>query len=385
MNLPVLILKVNRWTATGLWLWALFALLFIAFTTFANPLESKGPKFVLALTLNEFSILNVSEMDGLLKYGGSGEFKLNMAREGTNEVVWTVTIDSPRLLELLGIFVGEKTMKLVQSLDPNNLDANQKLALQAVKSLTQKMEQAQKNPVWDLVTFVGYVMQEKEDWKIVSKDGLAKITGNRLEELKKLEGKAVVASGFIKVRDQFEVTGFLEKRKETLEVFVMSYCPFGQRAETALYNLLEQTNALPKPVVEVRYIFYKQKKDGQEVFASLHGDEELTENLVQMVLRDRFPNFCKPYIRLRASSGHLPWSKLAEQAGLPKENLAEIEKILATEREALLQKEYDYATVRYGITDGSPSYVWESERVTDLQKIGAFKGLGSATQETCAQ
>ena len=103
----------------------MLSLLFTAYTVLASPLESKGPKFILVLNLNEFSILNVSEMDGLLKYGGSGEFKLNMAREGTNEVVWTVTIDSPRLMELLGIFVGEKTMKLVQSLDPNNLDANQ--------------------------------------------------------------------------------------------------------------------------------------------------------------------------------------------------------------------------------------------------------------------
>ena len=172
MNFPVSILKVNRWTATGIWLWALFALLFTAFTVLANPLEFKGPKFVLSLNLNEFSILNVSEMDGLLKYGGSADFRLSMARVGTNEVVWTVTIENPRLMELVGIFVGEKTVKLVQSLDPNSIEPNQKLALQAVKSLTQKLEQAQKNPVWDSVTLSGYVMQEKGAWRIVSKDGL---------------------------------------------------------------------------------------------------------------------------------------------------------------------------------------------------------------------
>src|ERR1039457_2706178 len=93
-----------------------------------------NPHYILKLTLNEFSILNVSEMDGLLKYGGSGDFKLSMAKEGSN-VVWNVTVDNPRLMELLGIFVGEKTMKLVQSLDPNNLDPNQKIVLEAIKPL----------------------------------------------------------------------------------------------------------------------------------------------------------------------------------------------------------------------------------------------------------
>ncbi len=81
-------------------------LLLTTFTALANQMEVKPPKFILRLNLNEFSILNVAEMDGLLKYGGSGEFKLNMAREGTNEVVWTVTVENPRLMELLGIFRG---------------------------------------------------------------------------------------------------------------------------------------------------------------------------------------------------------------------------------------------------------------------------------------
>ena len=35
-------------------------LLLTRFTALANPLESNGPKFILQLNLNEFSILNVS-------------------------------------------------------------------------------------------------------------------------------------------------------------------------------------------------------------------------------------------------------------------------------------------------------------------------------------
>ena len=360
-------------------------LLLTTFSALANPLESKGPKFILRLNLNEFSILNVSEMDGLLKYGGSGEFKLSMAREGTNEVVWTVTVENPRLMELLGIFVGEKTVKLVQSLDPNSIEPNQKLALQAVKSLTQKLEQAQKNPVWDVVTLSGFVMREKENWRIVSKDAVANITGNQMDELKKLEGKAVVASGFIKVKDQFEVTSFLEKRKNTLEVFVMSLCPFGQRAETSLFTHLESLSVVKRPSLEIHYLFYKRTTEGKDTFVALHGEPEIAENLGQMVIRDRFPQVFRNYLGLRATNATVPFAKLAVHAGLKESDVQDIEQTMMKEREALILKEYEYATGRYGISDGSPTYVWESERVADLRKVEAFKGMAGGASEACAQ
>lgn len=343
------------------------------------------PRFILRLNLNEFSILNVSEMDGLLKYGGSAEFKLNMAREGTNEVVWTVTVENPRLMELLGIFVGEKTVKLVQSLDADTIDTNQRLALQAIKSLTLKLEAAQKNPVWEVVTLSGYVMREKETWKIVSKDAVLSIIGDRLEELKKLEGKPVVASGFIKVQGQFEVTSFLEKRKNTLEVFVMSLCPFGQRAETSLFAHLETLPVAQPPAVEIRYLFYKRTMEGKDTFVALHGEPEIVENLVQMVIRDRHPQFFRNYIGLRATNAAVPFAKLAVQAGLKESDVQAIEQAMVAEREALILKEYEYATGRYGILDGSPTYVWESERVADLRKIEAFKGMAGGASEACAQ
>lgn len=371
--------------ASGQMAFALFALLLAALTASAHPFEVKPPKFILRLNLNEFSILNVSEMDGLLKYGGSGDFKLNMAREGTNEVVWTVTVENPRLMELLGIFVGEKTVKLVQSLEPNTIDANQRLALQAIKSLTLKLEAAQKNPIWDVVTLSGYVMREKEHWRIVSKDGVANLTGHQLEELKKLDGRPVVANGFIKVQDQFEVTSFLEKRKDTVELFVMSLCPFGQRAETSLFAHLETLPTAQRPTVEIRYLFYKRTTEGRDTFVALHGEPEIVENLAQMVIRDRFPQVFRNYLGLRATNAAMPFAKLAVQSGLKESEVQGIEQTMVKEREALILKEYEYATGRYGISDGSPTYVWESERVADLRKIEAFKGLAGGASEACAQ
>ena len=60
------------------------------------------------------------------------------------------------------------------------------------------------------------------------------------------------------------------------------------------------------------------------------------------------------------------------------------EKLITTQREQLIRSEYDYAAGRYESTDGSPSYVWESERVPDLKKIAAFKGLDEINVETCS-
>ena len=228
----------------------------------------KGPKFILGLTLNEFSVLNVSEMEGLVKYGGSGDFKLSMAKAG-NEIEWTVTIDNPRLMELMGIFLGERTVKLVQGLDPENIDANQKSELTAIKSLTAKLDAAQKNPIWDSIKLSGVVLQKETNWLLQTKDESFKLTGDKLLELQEQNGKPIVVDGFMKLPGEFEVTRFIEKRESTLELFVMSFCPFGQRAESSLLQFLAKANADQRPSLEVRYIFYKQQKDGVDTFFSL--------------------------------------------------------------------------------------------------------------------
>ena len=327
-------------------------------------------------------------MDGLLKYGGSGEFQLKMAKEGSN-VVWNVTVDNPRLMELLGIFVGEKTMKLVQTLDPNNLDPNQKLALEAIKSLSRKLEEAQKNPVWDSVKLSGTVSPDGTNWVLQGKEDKFNLAGDKLPELKSRSGRPVVADGFVKTPGQFEVTRFIDEKPNTLDLFVMSQCPFGQRAETMLYDFLARTNvaaSLPsaaKPKLEVHYIFYKQNKDGKDVFVAMHGDAEVAEDLVQMMIRDHFTPLFESYLRLRNKNGSTDWQKLAGQAGLTKDNIAFIETTIAKDRETLIRQEYDYVAGQCEITDGSPSYLWESEKVADLKRVAAFKGIES-TQEACS-
>jgi hypothetical protein len=343
----------------------------------------KNPHQVLKLTANEYSILNEAEADGLLKYGGSGDFQVTMAEVG-NEVTWTVTIDNPRLMELLGIFVGEKTVKLVQGLDPNSLDPSEKVALEAVKSLTQKMEHAQKNPIWDSLRLSGLVVRQGANWVIQSGGDVFTLVGGKLEELKSLNGKLVVANGFVKVPGQFEVASFVEKKANTLELFVMSFCPFGQKAEANLLAFIDSTNAMARPKIEIHYIFYKQQKEGKDVFVTLHGEEEMVEDLVQMVIRDNYPQIFQIYLQVRATDDSTPWQQLVENLGLRPSDEAAIEKLITTRRDEMIKNEYNYA-VQYGITDGSPAYVWESEPVSNLNKIKESAGLDAVKVETCSQ
>src|SRR5262249_14785480 len=145
-----------------------------------------------------------------------------------------------------------------QNLDVNNLDPNQKIALDTIKSLTQKLDYARKNPIWDSIRIAGTVAESGTNWILQTTNESVKIVGVALDKLSGYVGRSVLADGFLKVAGEFEVTRMLEKKENTLEIFVMSHCPFGQRAESKLLTFLNQTNADCKPKLEIHYVFYKQ-------------------------------------------------------------------------------------------------------------------------------
>jgi len=370
---------------------SLVCLLGLGYVIAANALRGgvdarmlfKPPTYEISLNLNEYTVFNAAEVDGLLKYGGSGDFQLRMAKEG-NEVIWNITIKNPRQMEVLRIYLGEEAIKLIPNTDPSNFDAKNRLMLGAVKSLGTKLDYAQKNPIWDSLTLSGTVTPAGSNWVLQGNEARFNLVGNKLPELKSRIGKHVVADGFMKLPGQFEVTRYIDQKTNTLELFVMSFCPFGQRAETMLYDFLGRTNISARPKLDIHYIFYKQNKDGNDVFVSMHGDEEVTEDLVQIMIRDNFPPaIFEAYIRLRNESGSTDWHKLAGQVGLSKDNIATIDTTITNARETLIRQEYDYVAAQCDIKDGSPSYIWESEKVADISKVPIFKGIDSP-KESCA-
>jgi hypothetical protein len=349
-----------------------------------NRLSSQVPRYEVKLDMNEFSLLNSSIVDGINKYGGTIEFDLKIAKE-ENETGWTVTTGNRVLIEVLGQYIAEKSIGVLKSIDPENLNSNAKMAFKVVKSLAEKLEYTQKNPIWDIVKYSGRVFEENGLWFIKGAQGSYQIVGNKLEELRKINSRDIIAYGFVKVKDQIEITRFVERKDNTLEVFVMSSCPFAQQAEWSIINFLKDYSEKSKPTVEIHYILYEKKGNGHEIFTSLHGEEEVGEDLVQIVIRDVYSKFFYAYLLGRVRDPNIPWDKLSATIGLNHEEIVSIKHTIANERERLLQKEHDYVTGTYGIYDGSPAFVWEGEKTTDIGKVVAFKGLSISSAQDCSR
>jgi hypothetical protein len=164
----------------------------------------------------------------------------------------------------------------------------------------------------------------------------------------------------------------------------MSHCPFAQQAESKLIAFLSQTNLASKPLLEVRYLFYKTHKDGKDVFGSPHGDDEVTEDLVQMAVRDIFPTQFLAYLRERVIRPDSPWKSLAEKAGLNAADIPLIDKMITDQHDSMMRGEYETMINRYGIVYASPSYFWEGEQVRDLKRLEVFKGMDQLKLETCS-
>jgi hypothetical protein len=339
-----------------------------------NKLTPQNPRYEFKFSLNEFSIFHSAIVGGLKKYGGGAEFNLRMAKQG-DEIVWAVTISNPRIIESLNYYIADKSADLITAINADSLDSKSRIELKAAKSLIGKVNYGQNNPVWDLVQISGLVVEDTGVLFIEGEQGKYKITGDQLTELGKTKGKPIVVNGVVKVEDQIELVSFLEKKENTLELFVMSLCPFAKIAESSLLDFLESYPHDPKPSLEIHYIFYKKKEGEKITFTAMHGEEEIRENLVQMVIRNEYPQFYHNYLLKRINESDTPWDRLAKKMGMEDEAVKLIERAIEKERGTLIQKEYGYVTGTYGIYDGSPSYVWESQRIADIREVEAFEGL----------
>lgn len=349
-----------------------------------NNLLYSSPSYVLRLSLNEFSILSASEVDGLRKYGGTAEFKVQMSVEGTN-VVWTIATESARQIEIWGIYIGEKAVDFMREIGSRNIDGNGRIAMRTIASLGQKLDYARSHPEWKQIKLSGFVKLEGTNVVIQTTEGEVTLAGTNVSVARNWIGRSVIAEGVAKLPGYFEPVGLIERRTNTVELFVMSFCPYAQRAEAKLLGMLDSTNLVEKPKLEIHYIFYKQRKDGRDVYTSLHGDSEINEDLVQIILRDNFPEKFDSYVLKRAMSGSGSWQILLAELGFSGKQIDEIESRIKSEHDRLIQIEYNYVNGKYGITDGSPSYFWEGERVFDLSKVAIFKGLDGSGGDACNQ
>ena len=164
-------------------------------------------------------------------------------------------------------------------------------------------------------------------------------------------------------------------RPNTLELFVMSYCPFGTQAENALLEA-KNKNLLPAGLkLEIHYIGDAEKKqNGSYNFQSLHGAPEWQENLRQLVIVRDFPDKFYGYLMERNKNiTSVPWEDSAAKAGINSKKVASA----AAAGEKLLADDLVIANALSIST--SPSFVWEGRffmvGLGELVKIPGFEKM----------
>ena len=132
-------------------------------------------------------------------------------------------------------------------------------------------------------------------------------------------------------RTELSLKQILEQRmrgpmKPEIELFVMSYCPFGVQAEQELLPFLETYGDTID--FKLRFIIRKEEASVEDVsgdirFTSLHGEPELMENKRQMVIAELYPEKLFDYLLCRADHLQEAWVNCARDVGLDVGRIAE--------------------------------------------------------------
>ncbi len=158
-------------------------------------------------------------------------------------------------------------------------------------------------------------------------------------------------------------------QKGVMDLFVMSQCPYGVRAEEFIIKAKKDGTFPADKTVRVRYIVDYSPEKG---FNSLHGSGEWEENVRQLLIAKYYPEKFWKYLELRNKDYRSSrWDKAMEDAGI---NVKKIMKKFDTEGLELLKEEAKYAR-EFGIS-ASPSVVWEGKVQMGLDGASRLEGFG---------
>ena len=128
-------------------------------------------------------------------------------------------------------------------------------------------------------------------------------------------------------RDPMNLEELLKSRmarmgKPTLELFVMSYCPFGIQAEEKLFPIVKKLG----DKIDFKLQFIAQEKEeltSQDTtpFTSLHGYPEVTENIRQLLIAKEYPDQYLDYILCRGKKLNESWTICAQKFNIDVEKI----------------------------------------------------------------
>jgi len=148
-----------------------------------------------------------------------------------------------------------------------------------------------------------------------------------------------------------------KENNPTLQVFVVSKCPFGLQAQRILADIVSNAPSLA-PNIEVRYI---GSITSDNKLSAMHGDEEAQENLRQICIREEFKDKYWNYISCHIKSGDV--NGCLQTSGV---SLSGVNSCMADNSRGLEYAKEDVAlTESFGVT-GSPTLIMVDEEVSEF-------------------
>ena len=131
-------------------------------------------------------------------------------------------------------------------------------------------------------------------------------------------------------REPMNLEELLESRiarmgKPTLELFVMSYCPFGIQAEEKIIPIVKKFG--DKIDFKLRFIAKEKETISQQnitPFSSLHGYPEVAENIRQLLITIEYPDKYLDYILCRGKKLDKSWENCAAKLGIDVDKIQEL-------------------------------------------------------------
>ncbi len=110
--------------------------------------------------------------------------------------------------------------------------------------------------------------------------------------------------------------------KPTLELFVMSYCPYGVQAEEKLIPIVKEFG----DTIDFKLQFIADEKESISLkditpFTSLHGYPEVAENIRQLLIAKEYPDKYLDYILCRGKKLNQSWEACAQKLDINVEKI----------------------------------------------------------------
>ncbi len=188
-----------------------------------------------------------------------------------------------------------------------------------------------------------------------------------------------LAQGYIQETDDFIVLAHQTRQgvyadkpvqKDVMDLFVMTQCPYGVRAENLVIQAKKNGTFPTGKTLNLRYIV--DYNPTTKTFNSMHGSGEWEEAVRQLLIAKYYPQKFWKYLEIRNQDYRSSrWDKAMEKAGI---DTHKIMKKFDGEGLELLKKQAAYAK-EFGVS-ASPTVVWEGKVQMDLGSAATLEGFG---------